>query len=435
MKKILFLLMLIPFITLAQHHISGTFTPKEQFSKVFLYQVTPNYPSYISYASIKSNGTTSIPLESNLETGMYRLVFGAPQDEYYFDFIYNGNEDITFEYTATEGVTFLTSEENVLLQNYNANADEAKHLLSATFEPSVSKETFSNVFKAIDGIQNEYETKSEGMLANHFIKTGRLPIPQKQISLEEYLALEKANFFKHIDFNDNALQHSNYLVNASKIYVFRFADKEQPQQYINNIEDVIKEIGDNPVVQKSILEALWYDFSDNENMKVANYISDNYLEKLATVAGDKKLLSEIKIYKNTGVGAKAPNFNIGNSKSLYDLKDANNYLVIFWSSTCSHCLKELPEVKKFLSNLENKNLQIVAFGLEENENPWKDTIKLYPDFIHVYGAGKWNNATSNAYNVTETPTYYVLDTDKNIIAKPDSLEELEAALKGLPTTK
>ena len=218
MKKILFLLMLIPFITLAQHHISGTFTPKEQFSKVFLYQVTPNYPSYISYASIKSDGTTSIPLESNLETGMYRLVFGAPQDEYYFDFIYNGNEDITFEYTATEGVTFLTSEENVLLQNYNANADEAKHLLSATFEPSVSKETFSNVFKAIDGIQNEYETKSEGMLANHFIKTGRLPIPQKQISLEEYLALEKANFFKHIDFNDNALQHSNYLVNASKIF-------------------------------------------------------------------------------------------------------------------------------------------------------------------------------------------------------------------------
>ena len=77
----------------------------------------------------------------------------------------------------------------------------------------------------------------------------------------------------------------------------------------------------------------------------------------------------------------------------------------------------------------------MAFGLEENENPWKDTIKLYPDFIHVYGAGKWNNATSNAYNVTETPTYYVLDTDKNIIAKPDSLEELEAALQGLPTTK
>ncbi|MCF8713298.1 redoxin domain-containing protein [Joostella atrarenae] len=428
MKKLIFLLILIPFLGLAQHSISGTFTPKDQFSKVFLYRVTPNYPTYISNSNIAADGNATVPLESTLETGMYRLVFGVPQDEYYFDFIYNGKEDITFEYSSTGGVTFLTSDENLILQEYNANADEAKHLLSATFEPDVKKSTFFNVFKAIDGIQNQYETQSEGMLANHFIKTGRLPIPQKQISIEEYLSLEKNEFFKHIDFNDPILQNSNYLENASKIYVFRFANKDTPSQYVQNIDYVATKIGTNNELKKSILEGLWYDFSDIDNMEIANYISDTYLEKLAQEFGDKKLVVDINKYKKTGVGAKAPNFNLGNSKSLYDLNDAENYLIIFWSSTCSHCLKEIPEVNKFLENTSSNKLKVIAFGLEESEHPWKDTIKEFPSFTHVYGAGKWENKTSNDYNVVATPTYFLLNADKKIIAKPDSLEELEETI-------
>ncbi|QLE00752.1 redoxin domain-containing protein [Galbibacter sp. BG1] len=433
MKKISILFLLIPLFTLAQFKISGTFNPKEKFSQVFLYQVTAKAPAYISYTSINKEGAMEIPLEKDFKAGMYRLVFGVPQDEYYFDFIFNGKENISFEYVLTEGATFLTSEENLLLQEYNTKADEAKALLGEVFKPNVSEKTFLNVFHAIDAVQNTYETESEGMIAHHFIKTGRIPIPKKKISLKQYISLEKDHFFNHIDFNDPVLQQSEYLINASTIYVFRFAEKENDKAYKENIDFIASKVDDNFSVKKSIMESLWNDFSQEENAEVANYIADTYLLKLAKAYNDQKLIMAINAFQKTGIGAKVPNFNLGNSQTLYDLEEANNYLLIFWSSTCSHCLKEIPEVKDFLNshNVSTKQLQVVAFGLEDDEHPWKDTIKNYPDFIHVFGAGKWDNQTAVEYSIMATPTYFLLDNSKRILAKPETLEDLKKSIDDL----
>ncbi|MCM5662010.1 TlpA family protein disulfide reductase [Galbibacter mesophilus] len=433
MKKILLLVIVFPFFALAQNHISGTLSPKGKFKQAFLYQVTPKYPAYISYKNVSDEGRVEIPLEENLSSGMYRLVFGIPQDEYYFDFIYNGSEDITFEYKMGEGVTFLTSEENIMLQEYNQRADEAKAMLQEVFKPDVSKETFFTVFKAIEAVQDTYEKQSEGLIAHQFIKTGRIPMPEKQLSAKEYLALEKHNFFNHIDFSNSVLQHSDYLINAATIYVYRFADKNDNNAYKQNIDFIATEIGENAVLKKTIFESLWEDFSSEENTEVANYIADSYLLKLAEAYGDQKLIAKINSFQKTGMGAKAPNFNLGNGKSLHELSDANHYLLIFWSSTCSHCLKEIPEVKLFLEkqNMDASKLQVVAFGLEDDANPWKDNIKEYPEFIHVFGSGKWDNQTAVEYSIVATPTYFLLNGDKKIIAKPETLEALKNEIEKL----
>ncbi|MEL4306742.1 TlpA family protein disulfide reductase [Joostella sp. CR20] len=429
MKKLFILAFLIPLLSIAQNQISGTFSPSDMFSKVFLYQVTPNYPTYISYSSIASDGNASIALENNLAPGMYRLVFGIPQDEFYFDFIYNGKEDVTFKYDANDGVSYISSEENLMLQEYNAHINEAKEMLNATFGPNVKKSTYFNVFKTIGNVQDYYETESEGMIANHFIKTGRIPNPSEQLSVDEFLALEKTEFFKNIDFNDTVLQHSDYLTNASRIYVLRFS--ENNEQYKENIKTVAEKASGNYKVQKSIMERLWYDTSSAENLEIANFIADNYLLSLAEKTGDTKLITDIKTYSQTAVGAKAPNFSVTDSKTLYDLNDAQHYLLIFWSSTCSHCLKELPQVKKFLEAHPNKQLQVVAFGLEDEDSPWEQTITQFPTYTHVYGAGKWENKTARTYNIVATPTYFILDSNKTIVAKPENLEALETALEAI----
>ena len=55
---------------------------------------------------------------------------------------------------------------------------------------------------------------------------------------------------------------------------------------------------------------------------------------------------------------------------------------------------------------------------------WKNEILRLPQFKHIPGLGKWQNPTGKAYNVSKTPTYYVLDKDMKIVAKPEELEEL-----------
>ena len=117
--------------------------------------------------------------------------------------------------------------------------------------------------------------------------------------------------------------------------------------------------------------------------------------------------------------------NTGKSTTLYDLHGAEQYLIIFWSSTCSHCEEELPIVKSILP----KKIKVVAIGIEDNSDNWKKAIINFPNFIHVLALEKWNNSIVNAYSVNATPTYFLLDADKKIIAKPFDLEALKEALK------
>jgi hypothetical protein len=47
-----------------------------------------------------------------------------------------------------------------------------------------------------------------------------------------------------------------------------------------------------------------------------------------------------------------------------------------------------------------------------------------PGLIHLYGAGKWDNDWVREYTILGTPTYYLLDADKKIVAKTASLDQL-----------
>ena len=56
--------------------------------------------------------------------------------------------------------------------------------------------------------------------------------------------------------------------------------------------------------------------------------------------------------------------------------------------------------------------------------------KSMTNWIHVLGLEKWKNKYVKMYDIRSTPTYLVLDTDKKIIAKPATLEELEVFFRG-----
>lgn len=183
-------------------------------------------------------------------------------------------------------------------------------------------------------------------------------------------------------------------------------------------------------VKVTMLQMVWQRFTELENEVMANYITDNYLLDLVKQLNYEQLVEVLESYKNNSVGNKAQDFEIPEFKTegattLYDLNTAQQYLLVFWSSTCSHCLEELPKVK----TLVPKSTQVIAISLEDESENWQKEIKNYPNFIHVLGLEKWNNAIVKAYNVNATPTYILLDKDKTIIAKPYDLEALTSTLK------
>jgi thiol-disulfide isomerase/thioredoxin len=154
-----------------------------------------------------------------------------------------------------------------------------------------------------------------------------------------------------------------------------------------------------------------------------------HLLKLAKDQKDTELVDAVTVYKNTSLGVIAPDFVFDVlkdgekpvAKKLSKLDDAERYLILFWSTTCSHCLDEIPQLKEYVSTLKENKLKVIAVALEDEPYRWKDLTYDYPDFYHVYGEGKWDNEIGNNYNITATPTYFVLDKNKTIIAKPEDI--------------
>lgn len=436
LKKLIFILSIFPSLLMAQHTIKGTFSPAKDYNYALLYKVTPTSNDYISNAEIKE-GKFVFNLDSTVTKGMYRLVYALPQEEYNFDIIYNGKEDIELNFDNEIGVTYTKSSENMLIDSYTADMGAISQQIGEYFK-TASKDTLAlvKIFKQQEDIQNKYEKVAEGTIASAFIKANKPYIPVHYEDVNDYVKHLKDHYFSHVDFNDKTLQSSNFLSERIISYVFGMTNEglDEEATYKSNIDVVFKAMKNaKPAIKKSLLTILWQQMADLNLEPISTYISDTYLLPLAESQQDKELVSALQKSKSVSIGSKAPDFSfettlgdVTTKTKLSHLNTANEYLVVFWSSGCSHCMKEIPQLHKFVNTLEKGKLQVIAIGLEDSPDQWEKLIGNYPEFIHVLGLGKWTNKLGVLYNVNATPSYFVLDKDKKIIAKPDDIEALEA---------
>jgi thiol-disulfide isomerase/thioredoxin len=433
MKKLVLILLGLPLITFAQS-VKGNFSPAEDFSYAFLYQATPDGADYVNRGKINNNGDFEIQLDSTAKAGIYKIVYAIPPEENNFDFIYDGKENVAFNFSLDDGVEFTKSDENKLWNSYLKSIDMINQTISNYYsKENTDKEGFQSIFKVLKDTQLAYEESAKGKLVETFIKANRPYMPVAYEDISTYSKNLKEHYLSQIDFSNDLLQSSSFLVDRVTAYVFNIVQDPSNATYKAHVDDVTEAIGTKDLIIKtSLLEVLWQRFVAVENHDLANYIADTYLIDLANTTNNKVLAETITSYKNTSVGTKAPDFEIPTEEkqtSLHQLEGSERYLLIFWSSGCSHCLNELPKVKELISN--HPNIKVVAFGLEDDAKNWKKEIENYPDFINVLGLGKWKNPTVQTYGIAATPTYFLLDRDKIITAKPYDYDDLEIIIKDL----
>lgn len=437
MKRILFLIALLPSILLAQNTIKGKFSPAKDYNFALLYKVKPTLSDYVSNAEIQEDGSFEFKLDSTNTKGMYRLVYGVPQEDYNFDIIYNGKEDIELTFNSETGVEFKKSTENKLIASYTNSMSMVTQSIGNYFSQE-SKDTIAlkAIFKTQKETQENFENATKDTIALEFIKANKPYIPQQVQDVKTYINNLKTHYFDHVDFNNKTLQSSNFLEERMLNYVFGMSSdsKDELENYKENIDVVYSYMKDAPnEVQRILLFDVWQQMSDLGFESIANYIAENYLMDIAVSLNDQELLHALILYKNISKGNVAPDFDIEIKekdklveKKLSELQGSENYIIVFWSSTCSHCLDEVPQLQTLVKSLEKDKVKVIAIGLEDEPYRWKDLTYTYSEFIHVYGEGKWDNKIGDDYGVTATPTYFILDKDKKIISKPIDFKDLKA---------
>ncbi|QHI37872.1 Thiol-disulfide oxidoreductase ResA [Kordia antarctica] len=437
-KKILFILCMIPLCMQAQKTMLGTFSPAEEYEWFILYKLKTTHQAYIDNGKIV-DGKLNYTFKADAEKGMYRLVYGMPQESENFDFIYSGEEDITFMFDENDS-EFTLSKENQLYTSYFSSVNMAKKQINDFYQTTQSHTSdYMTIFKILNDTQEVFEKEAAGTIVYNFIKASRSYIPTSYEKPEIMVDNIKKHYFDHVDFSNPVLQNSDFIADKMSNYVFtalpmkEFTGEELIEEYKKNIATIDEKI--KPVAidyQKTLFNVLWEQMVVVENQDIANHIADTYLISLAKQLNDQVLIDKLKTYKRLSFGQVAPDFTwVKDNKAhkLSELKSAENYIIVFWSSTCSHCLKELPLLKTFVESKEKGTFKVIAIGLEDERTSWANESSFYPNFIHVLGLDKWENEIGNQYDVSSTPTFFILDKDKRIIGKPYGVEELEAFFK------
>ncbi len=433
---VLMAVILTPMMGLGQFTLKGKFTPVDEFDWVLVYKVSPSNYSYIGDGKVNSSGEFKFELDASQTAGMYRLVYAVPQEEYSFDIICNAKEDVEFTFDINKGITFQSSTENTMMSSYNNSMGMISQSIGNFFRrQSTDTSALLNILKTQRETQAEFERISDGMIAHNFIVANRPYIPDGYEDLNTYFSNIKAHYFDHVDFNNEILLSSSFLVDRCLNYVFGMVARQGDitANYKFNIDQVANAMGSaNTRTKKMLMHVLWQQLAEAKYEAVANYIADNYLISLAKELGENELAVELERFRNVSLGMTAPNFEIplnvssnNKSVSLHDYDVADQYIVVFWSSSCTHCLEELPRLHDLVSGFDQKKLKVIAFGLEDDKAAWQRETMNYPLFTHVAGLGKWENEVGVNYNVSTTPTYFILDRNKTIVAKPLNFEELQ----------
>jgi hypothetical protein len=142
------------------------------------------------------------------------------------------------------------------------------------------------------------------------------------------------------------------------------------------------------------------------------------------------------------IGEPAANLEMVDSngalRPLYGV-NANYIIVCFWDPTCSHCKEVVPRLDSmYRAKWKQEGIKIYGVMVDGGRDAWIQFIKDHnlSDWTHVYETKEHQDATEKAgqpgfrqlYDVYQTPTLYLLDKDKRIIAKKLSYEQLDEVI-------
>ncbi|WP_139957286.1 TlpA disulfide reductase family protein [Flavicella sediminum] len=435
--------LLMSFFSQAQFSIEGTLQPKnDELTWAMLYQMKDGRQHYLKNTKIK-DGSFKFEIPEDSKKGMYRVVYRL-KGEGFVDFLFNKeNVKFSFDPAYAEGTSvFETSRENKTYQNYLQNIYGVQQYIDslqvAYFRGpnEASEELYVEGLVILKQTQAQHESLSEGMLAHDFIKASqRYNSETISKSPQTYLKNIKENFFQHIDFENTALQESSFLVDRVMDYVFHINyskdPKVQSRLYREAVENILL-IPKKQELKRDLIQILIEEFVKFEETAEVRFLFENYYDLLPKELQKQDYKAETLARIAVSIGNKAPEITWEEDKKEFKLSELNsskNYVVVFWSTGCSHCKKQLPEMYTYMKDF--KDIAVIAVGLEEKSKTWKSLVKDFKGWHHVLGLNKWENETARSYGVTGTPSYFVLDKDKKIIAKPDNFRDLAKVLKNL----
>ena len=445
MKRLAFFLILIFVLQnfYAQNNLSLKVHPTNKYPWTVLYQLKNVKQEYVNNKQQNKDSSFVYNMEGQA-AGMYLLMYDMNNQNFIY-FIYN-NEPVDLEIFPTQHNKILIhkSKENKVFLPYATKhnmwvtqLNELENKLHKGILSDTDKKEFSKLSFLLKEQQTNYLKKAKDLMAHKYITAMDEYFPDINLTKNAYWKDKKANYLKDLDFNDVDLQHSNIIINKINNYIFNIDPPADPKtkhlEYLRRIEEILPKIKDQSY-RNNVIISLTNSFI-NLDGRVTKTLIKKYINNMPD--NDKRNVNIKAILDQVGltVGEKAPDFTFNDfldKKHTFNkiLKQKPYTLLVFWGSTCSHCLHAMPIVKKMMK--DRRDFNVVAIGIEYEKYPWSSEHQNYPDFYHGLKLKKWENPIVKTYGIHATPTFFIIDHNGYIIAKPYTTDDIQIWLKMHP---
>lgn len=263
----------------------------------------------------------------------------------------------------------------------------------------------------------------------------------KKDSMFQYLYY-RDHFFDNFDFNDDRIVYTP--VFHPKIESFITKLILQIPDSINNAADfLVAKTLPSKEISKFVIYWITNHYETSEYMGMdavfvhmaLKYYSDKKLTYWLDDALRFKILERAQTLDYNLLGKKGQNLNMpdtsGIYQSLYNIK-ATYTVLLFWDANCGRCKEEIPKILDFYKeqnstiNLSGtKKIEVFGVGMTPEPKEWKAYIHEHKlPWINVNDPNHESNFRK-FYDVYSTPVIYLLDENKQIVAKRLSVDQLK----------
>lgn len=297
---------------------------------------------------------------------------------------------------------------------------------------------------------NVIATHPESLLATLFsvMRRPEAPPVPKGDSTYPYRYV-KSHFWDDVNFYDDRLLRTPFFEPKVDEY-FKYYVSPEPDSIIKEVNFMLKMGRTGKEIYPYMLTKFTNKYVNPEYMgqdEVFIYLVEEFYNK-----GDTTLLnppsrkmiydryySIISIRLGQPAAYLALTDTLGKTRSMYDV-DAKFTFVVFWDPHCGHCKETIPRLDSiYRAKWKALGMKIYSVYLYNDAvDDWKKFIneKRLFEWTHVYQTKEAKEAEANSkqpsfrqlYDTKLTPTMYLLDDKKRIVAKQLSIEQFDQVL-------
>jgi len=424
-------------------------------------------------AVIDKNGVANFIGTKKLQRGMYLFVFPKKRD--YFEFIIDDDLDFQIDFDTAwstrdyyKSMTVAGSLENAAFVEYQKGKVAVIEKLMAIDQvieaDSMAPQSTKDSLNAIrDQYLNEkgnydsaYVIKYPGHLLSKFLVAMiNIPYPEVFPSLPDGtkdssfpLRWYKKHYLDHMDFGDDGLLRMP--VNIVKQRLDFYFDKiivPDADTCMMVAEKLLDQCKNTIEMEKYLI---WYLTNRFESSNIMGLDRAFVRMAMSTYCQGKswwvdsatinKMCENAFRRAHTLIGETAPELELKDIKGNWvnTQKIRGPYVVmIFWDPTCGHCKEVMPKLAKIYEANKDKGWKVIALSSGDKKKEWEEYYNTHPEtqaFTHLIRGEVQSQKYADAlysYYVISSPTIYVLDADRKIVANRIDVDKMVEFLKHL----